>query len=511
MNRIASVLLLFTFLSPASAKTLNVRLTDAPVSLDWNGTASMTEAPLILNLCEGLFTYEYPSGKLIPGIAESLTKSKDATEYTFKIRKDAKWSDGKAIVAQDFVEAWTRVLSPQSTSTYVYYLFDIKKAKEFNSKSARASELGLKAIDEHTLFVKLKRPSPNWEVNTTFWPLFPNRKDQIEKFGSNWWRAGILVSSGPFLFDTYEAGKKIVFKKNPEYKRSHGNIDEIDFHIVSNQDEALKKYDDGFFDFLWGLSSSASKYKDRTDYKIQNIMRADLLGLNTEKFPMTNVDFRKAILQSLNPAKLIPAGANQLRFAQTFIPPPLAGSKTPTVSTFDVKAAQESLKKSGIATQKLKLRILTNSSEPYASIGKLIQAQIIAALGLNVEVISPQSQEYSAYMDLGDYNATVLTWTAKVLSPQDFLLPYSGDAIFNRLHFTNPFYDQWIFEGVRSTTPKEAETAFHEAQKVLGIEDAVASPLFFESYAELIRPKLKALYFNHMGVPILKDVEITGK
>ena len=124
--RLPLLILAFFFTqSLASAKTLNVRMTDAPVTLDWNGPSTMLEAPLILNLCEGLFSYEYPSRKLVPAIAESLTKSKDSTEYTFKIRKDAKWSDGKPIVAQDFVDAWLRLLSPQSTSIYIYYLFDL--------------------------------------------------------------------------------------------------------------------------------------------------------------------------------------------------------------------------------------------------------------------------------------------------------------------------------------------------------------------------------------------------
>ena len=254
----------------------------------------------------------------------------------------------------------------------------------------------------------------------------------------------------------------------------------------------MKKYEEGSFDFLWGLSSPLIKqYKGRADFQVQNIMRGGLLGINTEKFPMSNKEFRKAVLQSLNPEKLIPADSNQIHLAKTFILPPLPGSQTPN--------------------KKLKIRILTSNSEPYFTITKLIQAQIQDTLGLNVELVAPQSQEYTAYMDLGDYNATLLTWTAKVLSPQDFLLPYSGDASYNRMHFVNPFYDQWIFEGARSTNPKEAQTAFFEAQKVIAIDDAVASPLFSETSANLVRAKLKHLYFNHMGIPILKDVQADGK
>lgn len=505
----ASFLVLLTEPSTSDAKTLNVRLSDAPVTLDWNGPATLLEAPLILNLCEGLFTYDYASKQLIPGIAESLSKSKDLTLYTFKIRKDAKWSDGRDIVAQDFVDGWTRLISPQSTSFYSYYLFDVLNAKEYNSKSISAiADVGFKAIDPHTLQVKLKRPSLDWEAKTAFWPLFPSRKDLIEKYGSNWWRAGVLVSSGPFIFDSYEAGKKVVLKRNPVYRKSKSNIDEVDFYIEPNQEAALKKYETGFFDFVWGIPFSVlEQYKNRADYQIQNVMRGHLFGLNTEKFPMSNLDFRKAILQSINPAKLIPESSHQLHSVKTLIPPPLPGSGTAAILAFDPKAARESLKKSGVILGKnLKIRILTGIAEPFYTIGKLIQAQIIETLGLNVELVAPQSQEYTAYMDLGDYNATLLSWTAKVLSPQDFLLPYSGEASYNRMHFQNSFYDQWIFEGVRGTDPKAIQNAFFQAQKVISVEQAVVSPLFYETTANLVRQSVKSLYFNHMGIPILKDV-----
>jgi oligopeptide transport system substrate-binding protein len=499
---------------PVSGKILNVRLVDPPVNLDWNGLSTFIEAPFILNLCEGLYTYSYPGGKLVPGIAASLTKSKDLTEYTFKLRTDAKWSDGRPIYAQDFIDAWTRLVSPQATSIYTYYLFDVVGAKEYNTKAATsATDIGVKALDDHTLQVKLKRPVKNWEANTAFWPLYPIRKDQIERFGSNWWRAGVLVSSGPFIFDSYEAGKKAVLKRNPFYSRFKSNVDEIDFWLVDDQIDALKRYKEGFFDFLWGLPYSVtSKFKGSSDFQMTQILRGQLLGLNTEKYPMSNKEFRLAILSSLNPAKLIPAGADQLVVGQTLIPPPLPGSKKPTVVKFDPQAAKEHLKKSGVIIKKgSQIRLLTGIAEPYMSVGKLIQNQLNQVLGFNIELAALQTQEYTAYMNLGDYNATLIGWTAKVPSPQDFLLPYSGDAAYNRMHFKNPFYDEWIFEGAQATTEAAASDAFYHAQKVVAEDEGVLLPLFFEKSANLVRPKLKHLYFNHQGIPILKDVEINAK
>ncbi len=481
----------------AETKTLNMRLSSDPVSLDWNGLSTFVEAPIILNLCEGLNQ-----------IAESITRSKNSKEYIFKIRTDAKWSDGRRVLAQDFVDSWLRLLSPQSTSIYTYYLFDIENAREYHNKSVTSSsDVGIKAVDASTLRVRLKRAVKNWETNTAFWPLFPIRLDQIEKYGTNWWRAGVLISNGPFVYDSYEAGKKAILKRNPFYRKSGSNIGEVDIYFMSNEDDVLKKYDNKFFPFLWSVPFSLTKkYRSSSDFQFQNIMRGHLLGLNIEKFPMSNKEFRLAVLSAINPKKLISSEMGQLKPGETLIPPPLPGSEHATILPFDPKAAKEHLKNSGIILNKTKLRILASIIEPFNSIGKMIQSQLMDNLGIDVELSALPNQELTAYINLGDYNATLLSWTAKVLSPQDFLLPYSGEAEYNRMHFKSSFYDQWIFEGIQASSPKEAAKAFTAAQKVIAVDEAVLSPLFFEKGANLVRSNVKNLKFNHMGIPLLKDV-----
>lgn len=493
-------------------KVLNVRVTSAPVTLDWNGQATLAEAPYILNLQEGLFTYEFYHGqKLVHGAAQEVRKSKDFKEYTFKIREDAKWSDGRQVFAQDFVDSWLRLLSPQSTSIYVYYLFDVVNAKEFNAGTVTSSDsVGVKAVDDRTLVVKLKRAMPNWEVNTAFWPLFPIRKDRIEKYGNNWWRAGILTSNGPYIFESYEVGKNIVFKRNPHYHRHRSNVDEISFQIVVDHEQALKKYEANYFSFLVGLPiSSYAKLSKRKDFQWISFQRINLFGLNLEKFPMTSKDFRLAILHAIDRRKLVADSGNLYQESDTLIPRPLAGSEKPAFIDYDPKKAKEYLKKSGIVIdKKLKVRLLTEIVEPFQSMARKIQGMLQKNLGIQVEVAALQNQDYSTYMNLGDYNGTLISWTAKVLSSQDFLLPYSGDASQNRMHFVNPGFDQWIYEGMRVTTDRERAAAFHQAQKVVSVDEAIMTPLFTEKRGVLVNPRVQHVYFNHMSVPILKDARM---
>lgn len=510
--RLLSILLALITLAPLSdAKTLEARLAAAPVTLDWNGQATLEEAPIMINICEGLFTYDYANKKLIPGLASSLKKSKDLTEYTFEIRSDAKWSDGRAVYAQDFVDAWVRLVSPQSTSIYSYYLFGVANAREYNSKQIKAAdEIGVKAVGDRTLVVKLKRPTQNWEATTAFWPLFPIRKDLMEKLGTNWWRAGVLVSSGPFIFDSYEPGKKVILKRNKYYNRSRSNVDQIQLNILSDHEAALKRYDDKLLPYISNLPTAvANERSTRKDYQSIPLLRHYVMAFNAEKFPFNNQTFRRAIVTAVDRSILIPKGAKHLRLADTFIPQPLPGSQKAITTKFNVAEAKELLKKSGIVMgPNSKIRILTIISEPYHSVAKSIQAQLQKNLGLNVELAALQSQEYNAYMNLSDYNISLMSWTAKVVSPQDFLLPYSGEALANRTHYSSPFYDQWIFEGMQATTAKEAEDSFYHAQKFISNEQGVLNPLFFETSGALIGPTVKRLYFDHMGLPIFRDVQL---
>ncbi len=508
-----SFFLALVFLRPElRAETLQVHLPTAPVSLDWNGASTMIDAPLVLTVHEGLFKQGGTGEPLVPALAESFLREDEGKTYTFKIRKSAKWSDGRPVYAKDFADAWIRLIAPTSPSIYTYYLFDVENAREFNSgKVQDPNQVGIRALDDHTLKVRLKRPSANWEQNTAFWPLFPVRKDLIEKYGSNWWRAGVLVSAGPFIWDSYEPGKMVVLKRNPYHVVEGGsNVDRIEFHILSSYQEALKRFESGTFRFLWNMPSAIiPSVKERSALIKQPLMRGHLLTLNAARYPMTNREFRAAILHSFDPEEILPERSDLLKPHSSLILPPLPGSSGNHRLLKDGKLARERLQKSRfIVSNQFKLRILTGISEPYISIGKKLQSRISEQLGIAVELDALPSQDYTTYMDLGEYHATLITWTAKVLSPQDFLLPYSGEAAHSRVRYRNPFFDQYLFEGIRSKTPALAAKAFDQAQKLLCVDEAVISPLFQETATHLMGKSLRNLRFNHMGLPLVDRVII---
>ena len=491
------VIMISTLAMNSEAKTLHVRMANAPISLDWTGQVTMADAPLVVNLCEGLFAHAYPSEKLMPAIAASLKKSKDLTEYTFQIRADAKWSDGRTIYAQDFVDAWQRLLSPQATSIYSYYLFEILNAREYNSKKITSfDEVGIHAVKDKTLVVKFKHPQPNWEATTAFWPLFPVRKDLIEKFGNNWWRAGTLVSSGPFILTSYEPGKKATLKKNPYYKKTLSNVDEIEINFVPDDEEAMKKYKEKYFSFLSGIPTE--NFQKDKEFRSIPLLRHHVFVLNTERFPFNNKFFRLAVLSAIDRTELISSKNPQLSLATALIPPVLSGSKENFSVPYDPKKAREYLEKSGIVLSKgFKINFLAGFIEPFYGVAKKIATQIESTLGIPVEIMAFKNQEFETFSNLGEYNALMISWTAKVRTPQDFLYPYSGYAISNRTHFSNEDYDSAI-----------ATNQLSEAQNIIEKENAAIHPLFFEKTGFLAHSTVRNIYFDHRGLPVLKDVNL---
>ena len=492
---------------PASAKTLNLHGVDAPVTLDWNGLATTTEAPVLNLIGEGLFRFAPGSGKLLPALAESVDKSKDLKIYTFTIRRDAKWSDGRPVSARDFVDSWLRLLSPQSTSLYLYYLCDIEGAREFHrTPNLSPSSVGITAVDDRILKVRLERPVANWERIPTFWPMFPVRKDLLEKFGDRAWRPGTLLSTGPFVFDSAEPGKKITLKRNRYYTRARTNIDQVDLYFDQDLNRSYEKYRSGFYRFLQAIPPEKISLHKGKDLRQPKMYRNHVLLVNAKKFPMSNRDFRAAVMRSIDTSVLSRGRETLFSPAKSMVPASLGGVEETIVEKQDREGARKALKDSGILVSRgLKLRILTRMEEPSGSFGKGIQEQIQDALGIDVELAALHSKEFGTYASLSDYDLVLIFWSAKVPVARDFLLPYGGESTNSRLKFDSPVYDRWVEQLGAVPDGAEARRALREAMTEYLVREHVVLPLADEKNTVLVGPKIKNLEFDFMGFPVLND------
>jgi oligopeptide transport system substrate-binding protein len=507
----ASILLLGLLISEVvGAATLGFPLPDAPATLDWTGSVTTTEGPVVHLIAEGLFRYETGSGKLVPAIAESVQRSKDLKEYTFRIRKDAKWSDGVPIRAQDFVDGWLRVLSPGSSSLYNFYLFDIENGLEYSKKMLKEGErVGFRAKDDRTLVVRLVRPIRNWEATTSFWPLFPVRKDVIEKQGNNAWKAGVLPSSGPFVLVSIESNG-LELKRNPHHAGNLSDLDRVRIAFDRDPKSIQEKFSRGDYAFVPNLSDDLRKrFAGSLSLRSFPILRNHVLVSNAEKFPMSSRDFRKAVFLSIDRKKILKKAGFDAVISRNLIPSPLPGSERNLVPEFDPGAARQHLTAAGVVPGKgLVLRILTRIDPANVSVATEVQEQLQRNLGLSVSIDALHEKEFSVLANLSEYDLILVGWSAKVRSPEDFLRPYSLLASNSRLRFKSPVFQQYLEEGMGAASAEEALKDFRKAQEEYLQKEMVMMPLLDERFPVLRRPGLKGLAFNHMGFPVLNDVRI---
>ena len=198
---------------PAEEFELNVNIASEPESIDPALNTAVDGAVMINHMFEGLYKWiDDGNGvaKLVLGQAESVDVNAEKTVYTFKIRENAKWSDGQAVTASDFVYSWQRLVDPATAADYCYMADILLNANEIMAGEKDKSELGVKAIDEHTLEVTLHTPCPYFEEIMAFPSLMPVRQDMIEKGGDQWtFDLSTYVGNGPYKMESWEHNSKI--------------------------------------------------------------------------------------------------------------------------------------------------------------------------------------------------------------------------------------------------------------------------------------------------------------
>jgi oligopeptide transport system substrate-binding protein len=188
-----------------------------PESLDPGVVTGVPEHRIIANLFEGLATNDPKDLSPQPGMARSWTIAKDGLTYTFSLR-DATWTDGRKVTASDFVYAWERVLNPKSAAKYAQQLFYLKNGEEYNKgKVTDFGQVGVKALDDKTLQVTLRAPTPYFLFLTTFYTLYPVPHWAIEAHGKDWVKPGKIVSNGAFRLASWVPQRELVLEKNPAH------------------------------------------------------------------------------------------------------------------------------------------------------------------------------------------------------------------------------------------------------------------------------------------------------
>ncbi|MGL5574014.1 MAG: peptide ABC transporter substrate-binding protein, partial [Sarcina sp.] len=203
-----------------------------PKTLDPALNQESQAGSVIANAFEGLMKIGADE-KPTYGVAKEHTLSEDGLVYTFKLREEAKWSDGSSVTADDFDYAWKRALNPDTAATYAYQLYYIKGAEAYNKKEGKVEDLGIKVVDDYTLEVTLENPTPYFVELLAFPTYYPVKKDIVEANKAWATKPETYISNGPFKMVEFNQKQSLVFKKNEHYwNKDKIKLETLDVRMV---------------------------------------------------------------------------------------------------------------------------------------------------------------------------------------------------------------------------------------------------------------------------------------
>lgn len=508
-SRIVLMVLSLILAMNAGAATFKFRLLAEPATFDWNLASTLVETPIVMNIMEGLTEVDSKL-KPVPCIAEKIEISKDQKTYTFRIRKNVKWSDGVALRAQDFVDGWKRLLAPATAAPYAYLLFDVSGAEAFNkSENTDFSKVGVVAKDDQTLVVTLKRPVAYFQYLTGFWPLFPVRKDVIDREGSAWTKPGKLVSLGPYVLDSYQMQTKIGLKANPHYWRKTGNVTEVTAQIIKDSSTALNVFKSGGIQLMQDLSPNDLKVaRPMPQFKTFPYLKTYYLAFRTQGSVAENVNLRLAIAHAIN-RKPIPAVLNGTqKVASSMIPPRVTGHDPKMGVAFDPEKAKDYLKKSGLDPKTLKLEIVGRNSERPQIMAQYIQSELKKNLGVDLQIQLFDHKVFRSQLVTANFPLMLMVWAADYPDGDTFMGLFETGTGNNMTRYSNAKVDENIKKAREDWNTVKRELLYKEAQNILQVKEAAVLPLYYEENEALVASGVKGFSINPIGYFFIKDISI---
>jgi oligopeptide transport system substrate-binding protein len=478
---------------------IRMRLPTEPPSLDWNLATDNVSKEVIISIQSGLLTHD-ENTQVIPDLAESFEVSKDGKTYKFKIRSNAKWSDGQDLTAQHFVDSWERVLNPKTASEYAYFLFDVAGAEDYQSgKITDFSQVGVKAQDTKTLVVQLRGAATYWVHIPTFWITFPIRKDLIEKYGDRWTEAQNMVSAGTYVLKEWHRDSKIILGLNPHYYAPMPEtIPEVEFRVVKDDSVAVSLFDTGDLDIVRNLPPTQLRsLAQRPEFHASEYLRLTYFGFNVKDPSVANPKIRKALALAIDKTEIEKLLFPLAKASNAWIPLSLKGADPSAGIESDPEAAKKLW--SEIKDAPKTLEVCFDQNETYKLVAENLQNQWSRVLGVEVKL---SSQEWKVYLKQVSTKAPAvfrMGWGADYPDPDTFMGLFKCNSGNNNTGFCNAIFDKNVIQASQINESPERTQLYTEAQRQLLEEDVAIIPLFQEQSLHLVSQRVKGFRVNLIG------------
>lgn len=458
-----------------------------PETLDPALITGQPEGRLASSLFEGLTRFS-ETGEAEPGVAESWELSEDGLTYTFRLRDDARWSNGDPVTADDFVASWRRTLDPSTASEYAYQLHYIRNGRAFNEGALDDfGQVGVRALDERALEVTLENPTPFFLDLCAFTTLLPVHLPSVLTHGDDWIKPGRLVGNGAYTLEVWRINDRIRLRRNPRYwDAANVAMETVDVIPVSNANTAFNFYASGMADLMMdkGLVPPAlmEALKKRPDFHAAPFLGTYFLRFNVTKPPFDDARVRRAISLVIDKERIVGkiTRAGEVA-ADSLVPPGTAGYEPPPGPGHDPDLARELLAAAGYPGGEGFPRVgfLYNKSELNEAVAVEIQSMLGRELGIAIELRNQEWKVYLNSMSRLDYDIARSSWVGDYNDPNTFLDMFVTGGGNNRTGWSHPEYDRLIAAAAAELDGGRRFGLLREAERLLVSDEAPICPVYF--------------------------------
>lgn len=502
-------------------KELNVSITSDPPAFHPALATDTTSGAILASAFEGLTRLD-AKGEPTEGMAEKVEVSEDGKTYTYTLR-DAKWSNGDPVIAQDFEFAWKWALDPENAADYAYQLYYIVGAEEYNNGEGSADDIGVKVIDEKTLEVTLVNPTPFFDELTAFYTYFPVNSKLAEE-NPDWYKdpsGEDFVGNGPFNLDEFASADHITLSKNDNYwDKDNVALDKVNISMIESEATALKEYQAGNLDYLGAPFNSIDLnaldgFKEDGTLNVSDQAGTYMIVFNTKDEILGNKNIREALTIAIDRQGLIDnVTKGEQKPGSGLVPLTMTGFEEPAdyFKSNDIEAAKAALEKGltelGLdSPADLKIKLSYNTSEAHAAIMQFVQQGWSKNLGIDVSLDNSEWQVYLEQLDAGEYQAGRYGWVGDFNDPINFLEIYKRDGGNNQTGWTNEEYTN-LLNQVATETDEAARTQYMKDAEEILMSEFPISPIYFYTNLSVKQDSVKNMEADPMGNVQLKYVDV---
>ena len=508
-----------------SDETLDLQINGDVPTMDSAMATDGLSFDMFFQTMEGLYTLD-KDDKAIPAVAKGDPKiTNDGKKWTIKLRDDAKWSNGDPVTAHDFVFAWRKVVDPDTASEYAYILYDIKNAEEINSGDKKPEELGVKAVDDHTLEFELTKSLPYYKELLSFGTFMPQNEKFVKKQGDKY---GTTVKTtlynGPFKMTEWKTDDKVTLEKNDDYwDKDKVKLNKVNYKVVKEASTAVNLYETNKLDIVDLPAEQVKKYKDDKAFNTELDTVTYYFKLNEDTVPeFKNEDFRLAFAKAIDKEAYVKNNLNNGSIpTDNFVPKDFVKDSkgkeyqdgVKNTNQYNVKEAKEHYEKAkkALGKDKFTIELMTYDKDTAKRDAEYFKEQLEKNLdGVTIKI---KQQPFKQKLDLvskGEYEMSLENWIPDYPDPMTFLELYVTDGSHNNTGWSNKEYDS-IIKAADSSLASNPDKRLSELQRAEGmlLNEAGIVPLYQVGVAQLQKPNVKNVV-NHQfgGVSTLKEAYI---